>query len=163
MKLGFLKEWARRLSDVGEWIGIIGIILMVGVTCLDVIGAKLFLLPVPGAIEIVSLLQVAALVFAVAATQRRGGHISVEMFVDSFPKTIRHLTKALVSLCCLVLFTLLIYEGVGLGNEYLEAGEVTASAQIPFYPFAYLFSFALIPVFIMLLIDCIEAVKEAVS
>lgn len=159
----FLKEWAKRLGDLGEWIGVIGVILMVGITCVDVIGAKIFLRPVPGAIEMISLLQVAAIVFAVAATQRRGGHISVEMFVDSFPKGVRLWTKALVSLCSLVLFTLLIYEGVGLGNEYLEAGEVTATAQIPFYPFAYLFSIALIPVFIMLLIDFIEAVKEAVS
>jgi len=158
----FFKEWAKRLSDLGEWIGVIGVILMVGITCVDVIGAKIFLLPVPGAIEIISLLQVAAIVCAVAATQHRGGHISVEMFVDSFPRAAKHWTKALVSLCCLVIFTLLIYEGVGLGNEYLEAGEVTATAQIPFYPFAYLFSIALIPIFIMLLIDFIEAVKEAV-
>lgn len=136
---------------------------MVGITCADVIGAKLFLLPVPGAIEIISLLQVAAIVFAVATTQRRGGHISVEMFVDSFPRLIRSLTSAFVSLCCLVLFGLLIYEGIGLGNEYLEAGEVTATAQIPFFPFAYLFAIALIPVFIMLLIDFIEAAKEVIS
>lgn len=158
-----LKDWARRLGDLGEWIGVIGVILMVGITCLDVIGAKLFLLPIPGAIEIMSLLQVAAIVFAVASTQRRGGHISVEMFVDSFPKTIRNLTKALVSLCCLMLFVLLMYEGVGLGNEYLAAKEITATAKIPFYPFAYMFSIALIPVVIMLLIDFIEAAKEVVS
>ena len=158
-----IRQWANRLSDWGEWIGVVGISLMVLLTCVDVVGAKLFLLPVPGCIEIVSLLQVATIVFAVAATQREGGHISVEMFVNTFPPKIRSLVKALISLLGLVLFVLLIYEGIGLGNEYLDAGEVTATAQVPFYPFAYAFSIALIPIAIMMLVDFVDAIMEAFS
>ncbi|BBO83854.1 TRAP transporter small permease [Desulfosarcina ovata] len=158
-----IREWANRLSTWGEWVGVVGIIVMVAVTCTDVIGAKLFLMPVPGYIEVVSLVQVATIVFAIAATQRHGGHISVEMFVDILPRRMRSIVKALTSLLCLVLFVLLIYEGIGLGNEYLEAGEVTATVQLPFYPFAYAFSVALIPVALMVLVDFCVAIKEALS
>ncbi len=156
-----IDRWVKRLSVWGEWVGVAGITVMIAVTCIDVVGAKLFLLPVPGAIEIVSLVQVAAIVFAVAATQREGGHISVEMFVAKFPPRLRAGVKALTSLLGLILFVLLIYEGIGLGNEYLEAGEVTATVKIPFYPFAYVFSIALLPVAMMMLIDFIRATKEA--
>jgi TRAP-type C4-dicarboxylate transport system permease small subunit len=104
-----------------------------------------------------------SIVFAVAATQRHGGHISVEMFVDALHPRIRALIKALTSLLGLVLFVLLIYEGIGLGNEYLEAGEVTATVQIPFYPFAYAFSIALLPIAMMMLVYLIDALKEALS
>ena len=155
--------WAKRLSVWGEWIGVAGIIIMVVVTCVDVVGAKFFLTPVPGAIEIVSLVQVAAIVFAVAATQREGGHISVEMFVDTLPRRVRAMVRMLTSLLGLILFILLIYEGIGLGNEYLDAGEVTATVEIPFYPFAYAFSIALLPVAMMMLVDFIRATKEAFS
>jgi TRAP-type C4-dicarboxylate transport system permease small subunit len=155
--------WAKRLSVWGEWIGVAGITIMVALTCIDVVGAKLFLRPVPGAIEIVSLVQVAAIVFAVAATQREGGHISVEMFVDTIPPRMRAFVKMLTSLLGLILFTLLIYEGIGLGNEYLDAGEVTATVEIPFYPFAYAFSIALLPVAMMMLADFVRATKEALS
>lgn len=158
-----INLWAKRLSIWGEWIGVVGIIIMVAVTCIDVVGAKIFLFPVPGAIEIVSLVQVAAIVFAVAATQREGGHISVEMFVGTLPPRIRACVKMLTSLLGLILFTLLIYEGIGLGNEYLDAGEVTATVKIPFYPFAYAFSIALLPVAMMMLVDFVSAAKEAIS
>jgi TRAP-type C4-dicarboxylate transport system permease small subunit len=156
-------QWAIRLSEWGEWIGVVGIIIMVVVTCADVLGAKLFLAPVPGSTEIISLIQVAAITFAVAATQRHRGHISVEMFVDTLPPRVRSLTKALTSFLGAIVFVLLIYESILLGNEYLKAGQVTATIQIPFYPFAYAFSLALLPIAIMLIVDCVQAVKEAVS
>lgn len=159
----FISKWADRLSDWGEWVGVAGISVMVLLTCVDVVGAKLFLLPVPGCLEVVSLVQVATIVFAVAATQRLGGHISVEMFVDNFPPRIRAAVKMMTSLFGLILFVLLIYEGIGLGNEYLEAGEITATARIPFYPFAYAFSIALLPVAMMMLVDFVRAAKEALS
>lgn len=156
-----ITQWANRLSQLGEWIGITGIVVMVLVTCADVIGAKFFLMPVPGAVEIISLVQVATIVFAVAATHRRGGHISVEMFVDRFHPRIRSLVKAFISFLGLVLFILLIYESIGLGNEYLEAGEVTATVRVPFYPFAYAFSLALLPIAMMMLVDFMGSIKES--
>ena len=158
-----VRQWAIRLSNWGEWIGVGGVIVMVVVTCADVIGAKLFMAPVPGSTEIIRLFQVAVIVFAVAATQRHKGHISVEMFVATLPPRVRSLSKAFTSCLGAILFALLIYESVRLGNEYLEAGEVTATVQIPFYPFAYAFSVALLPVAVMLVVDCVEALKEAVS
>ena len=159
----FVRQWADRLSTWGEWVGIFGAIVMVVVTCADVLGAKLFMLPVPGSTEIISLAQVATIVFAVAVTQRHKGHISVEMFVATMKPRIRAITKAFTSCLGLILFLLLIFEGVRLGNEYLEAGEVTATVLIPFYPFAYMFSLALLPVAMMLLVDVIDAVKEAIK
>lgn len=159
----FVRQWADRLSTWGEWVGIFGAIVMVVVTCADVLGAKLFMLPVPGSTEIISLAQVATIVFAVAVTQRHKGHISVEMFVATMKPRIRAITKAFTSCLGLILFLLLIFEGVRLGNEYLEAGEVTATVLIPFYPFAYMFSLALLPVAMMLLVDVIDAVKEAIN
>lgn len=158
-----IRDWANRLSGWSEWAGVIGVIIMVLVTCVDVIGAKLFLLPVPGYIEVVSLVQVVTIAFAVAVTQRHGGHISVEMFVTSFPPRIRAMVKALVSLLGLIIFVLLVYGGIGLGNEYLESGEITATAQLPFFPFAYAFAIALIPIAMMMLVDFFVAVKEALS
>ena len=75
---------------------------------------------------------------------------------------IRALIKAVVSSLGLVLFSFLIVEGIQLGNEYRTAGEVTATVQIPFYPFAYGFALALFPIAIMLFSDFIAALKEAV-
>jgi TRAP-type C4-dicarboxylate transport system permease small subunit len=158
-----IRQWAIRLCNLGEWVGVWGIMVMVVVSCADVLGAKLFMAPVPGSTEIISLVQVVAIVFAVAPTQRHRGHISVEMFVATMSPRVRSLAKAFTSGLGAVLFALLVYESVQLGNEYLEAGEVTATAQIPFYPFAYAFSVALLPVAILLVVDCFQALKKAVG
>jgi len=158
----FINQWALKLSIWGEWIGVIGIMLMVIITCADVLGAKLFNLPVAGSTEIVSLVQLATLVFAVAATQRYRGHISVDMFVGKMHPRMRSVTKALVSLLGLLLFLLLVYEGFLLGNFYLSSGEATATVQMPLYPFAYAFSIAMIPCAMMMLFDVSEAIKEVI-
>ncbi|MFH0994730.1 MAG: TRAP transporter small permease [Pseudomonadota bacterium] len=158
----FIYQWALKLSTWGEWIGVFGVMVMVITTCADILGAKLFNLPLVGSIEIVSLVQVAALVFAVASTQRYRGHISVDMFVEKFPSRMRSVTKVLVSLLGLLLFSLLVYEGILLGNFYHASGEATATVQMPLYPFAYAFSIAMIPISMMMLVDCSEAIKEVI-
>ena len=157
------REWTGRLSTWCEWIGVTGVIVMVAVTCVDVLGAKLFLLPVPGSTEIVELAQVATIIFAVATTQRHKGHISVEMFYSKMRPFIQALVRALTSCLGLILFLILIYQGIQLGNGFFEAREVTATAQIPYYPFAYAFALALVPVVLLLLIDFVQALKEMLN
>ena len=158
-----VRNWTVRIGTWCEWVGVAGVIVMVVVTCADVLGAKLFLLPVPGSTEIVSLAQVATIVFAVAATQRHKGHISVEMFYLKMPPRARALTDTVTSCLGLTLFVILVYQGIQLGNAYRAAGEVTATVQIPFYPFAYGLSLAMVPVALMLLIDLIDALRKLLN
>lgn len=157
------RKWTDRLSTWGEWIGVTGVIVMVAVTCADVLGAKLFLLPVPGSTEIVSLAQLATIVFAIAATQRHKGHISVEMFYLKMPPRAQALTRVVTSGLGLFLFLTLFYQGIRLGNSFRAANEVTATVQIPLYPFAYAFPLAMVPVALLLFIDLIDALRELLN
>ena len=158
-----VRKLAERLGSWSEWIGVAGVIVMVGVICADVLGAKLFLLPVPGSTEIVELAQLATIAFAVAATQRHKGHISVEMFYLKMPPRAQALISAVTSCFGLILFLILACQGIQLGNGFLSAGEVTATVQIPFYPFAYGFALAMVPVVLMLFLDLIDALRELLN
>ncbi len=158
-----VRKSTARLSAWCEYIGIAGVIAMVVVTCVDVLGAKLFLLPVPGSTEIVSLAQVTTIVFVIASTQRHKGHISVEMFYSKMPPLAQALIKILTTCLCLLLFIILIYQSVQLGGGFMKAREVTATVQIPFYPFAYAFAFALVPVVLLLFVDLIDALTELLN
>lgn len=159
----FLNRWANRLSMAGELLGMLGILIMILVTCFDVAGAKLFNLPVPGAIEIISLVQVTTIVFAIATTYLHKGHISVEMFITNRHPVVKSLIRIFIVSVNLILFLLLIYEGFRLGNAYVSSGEVTATIQIPFYPFAYAFAAAMIPVAMLLLVELINEIKEVLN
>jgi TRAP-type C4-dicarboxylate transport system permease small subunit len=158
-----LRQWAESMSLWGETAGVVGIMVMVVVNCSDVLGAKLFLQPVPGSTEIVSLAQVATIAFAVAATQRLRGHISVEMFVLRMSSRLRAAIKAFTSALCLLLFCLIIWESMLLGHSYYRAGEVTATVLIPLYLFAYAFGLAMVPMALMMFCDVVDALKETFS
>ena len=54
----------QRLSYLVEWIGLGGLLLMMFITCIDVIGAKIFRSPLPGAIDFVMLSQLFSVAFA---------------------------------------------------------------------------------------------------
>ncbi len=155
-----LRRLSHLMSTCGEVIGVLGILVMVAVSCLDVLGAKLFNRPVPGSIEIISLAQMTTIIFAVAITQRSRGHISVAMFVVRLPSRVQSMIRAFTSLLCTFLFGLIVYESVCIGNEYREAGAVTATVLIPFYPFAYGIGLALTPVLIMFFCDLLDALQE---
>ena len=46
------KKFNEMLSDWAEWVGFFAVFVMVVITCVDVLGAKLFLSPVFGALDI---------------------------------------------------------------------------------------------------------------
>ena len=78
--LDTLERFNRRLSDWFEWIGLAGMLLMVAITCIDVVGAKIFRWRLFGALDIVMLSQIVAIAFAVSMALILGRHIQVEFF-----------------------------------------------------------------------------------
>jgi TRAP-type C4-dicarboxylate transport system permease small subunit len=76
-----IQKLNQTLSNAIEAVGIASLLFIMVITCADVIGAKVFLKSVPGALDIVMLAQTVAISFSVAATLIAGGHVSVEIFV----------------------------------------------------------------------------------
>lgn len=152
------EKFNRRLSDWFEWIGLAGFLVMMFITCIDVIGAKLFLLPVFGAIDIVMLSQVVAISFAAAAALILGRHISVEFFVVMLPRRVRALIDIIIHLLGLTLFIVIIWRLCVYGYLLQTGGEESATARIPLAPFAYSIALASIPVCLVFLLEFLNAI-----
>ncbi|MBW1862761.1 MAG: TRAP transporter small permease subunit, partial [Deltaproteobacteria bacterium] len=88
----------RQISGLMEWIGISAYLLIMGLTCVDVVGAKLFRTPVFGSIDIVMLAQLLAISFAASITLIVGRHIQVEFFVLLLPKRLQVIIDCIVHL-----------------------------------------------------------------
>ena len=135
----------KRLCYLVEWVGLSGLLLMMFITCIDVIGAKVFRLPVPGAIDYVMLAQLFAVSFAIAASLLLGRHVEVEFFVPLLPDFVRAIVDIIIQLLGLGLFVLICGRLIVYG-VYLQKGyEVTSTVLIPIYPFAYGIALACIP------------------
>lgn len=139
-----------------ESISIAALLLIMFITLFDVIGAKLFLLPIFGALDIVMLAQIVAISFAAASTLIAGRHVHVELFLPYLPKSVRTMVIIFVHLMGLALCVLIAMNLFRYGYSLQEYGEVSPTAHIAMYPFAYGSGVAFIPLCIELLLRTVK-------
>lgn len=136
----------KKVSLGLELIGLAAMIFLVFITTLDVIGAKLISKPLFGTLDAVMLSQVLAISFAAGITLIVGRHVEVEFLVILFPKRVQKVVDLLVKLLCLVLFLTLVWHLAAYAHHLQVRNEVTPTARIPLYPFAYGAALGCIPV-----------------
>jgi TRAP-type C4-dicarboxylate transport system permease small subunit len=140
------EKFNHKISMSIEWVGLVAIVLMMLITTIDVLGTKLFLLPVFGALDIMMLAQLVAMTFAAGATLIVGLHVTVEFFVPLLPKRLQDIIDSIIYLLGFVLFVLIVWRLFLYSYDLQIQGEVSSTARIPFYPFAYGAAVACIPV-----------------
>ena len=153
----------RKVSLWAEWVGFVALFLMVVLTCVDVIGAKLFLLPVPGSLDIMMLAQLIAVSFAGAMALILGRHVQVEFFMILLPKRFQSLIDALINLLCLVFFIIIVWRLFVNGYDLQTGGEETMKAGIPMAPFAYAAALAIIPFCLVFLQRFLSTILSVVN
>lgn len=153
------EKFSRDLSRYFEWAGVIGILTMLVTNLVDIIGAKFFQWPLPGALEILSFSLVVAIAPAIAHGLFLGTHLRIDFIVDKFPKTLRFVLGPFVSIMCLILFILILWKGFEYGYSLQEAGEIGSSSKIPFFPFAYVLSISCIPIILFFVLETIKSLK----
>jgi TRAP-type C4-dicarboxylate transport system permease small subunit len=151
------EKFNRRLSGWFEWIGLAGMLLMMAITCIDVVGAKIFHWRLFGAIDTVMLSQIVAIAFAASMALILGRHIQVEFVIALLPRRAQAVIDSIVLLLGLGLFSLIIWQLSVLGYTFQTSGEHSASAYIPYFPFAYSIALACIPLCLVLLLQFLKS------
>ena len=163
LSLDKFEKFNRSLSGWFEWIGLAGLLVVMFITCIDIIGAKVFLRPVFGALDIVTLGQLVAISFAAASALILGRHVQVEFFVTMLPRRAQAVIDSIILLLGLALFILIIWRLCVYGYYLQTGGEESATARIPLYPFAYGIALASIPVCLVLLVEFLNAIVRMVK
>jgi TRAP-type transport system small permease protein len=157
------ETFNQKISLGIEWVGLIGFLVIMVITTLDVIGAKVFLRPIFGALDIIMQAQLIAMSFAAAATLITGRHVAVEFFVPLLPKPLQKVVAVFVNLLGLALFAILVWRLTEYAYSLHIENEVTPTARIPLYPFAYGAAIACIPVCLVYLYYVFESVVQLVK
>jgi TRAP-type C4-dicarboxylate transport system permease small subunit len=157
------ETFNHKISLGIEWVGLIGFLVIMVITTLDVIGAKLFLKPIFGALDMVMQAQLVAMSFAAAATLITGRHVAVEFFVPLLPRPLQKIVAVFVNLVGLALFAILVWRLTEYAYALQTDNEVTPTARIPLYPFAYGAAFACIPVSLVYLCSLLESLVQLVK
>ena len=162
-KLKKLESINHRISLWLERIGIIGLLVMLVVTCADVIGAKCFQRPILGAIDIVTLSQVVAIAFTIAMAQIAGRHVRVDLFVSRLSETSRGIVDTFIYFFQFMLFVLIVWRTYALGRSLRIAGEVSGTLFVPLYPFVFAIALGCVPICIIFLLKLVYSVIKVVK
>lgn len=149
-----LQKFEKFNASLSGWAGGLGfaaVVFMIALTVVDVLGAKLFLLPVPGSLDMMMLAQLIAVSSAAAMTLIRRRHVAVEFFVPMLPKRLRLTVECAVLLLGLALFAVIVWRLLDFGYFQQTGNEVTPTTRIPLAPFTYAAALALVPVCLVLL------------
>ncbi|MCX7856827.1 MAG: TRAP transporter small permease subunit [Deltaproteobacteria bacterium] len=154
-----LDKLTRNISRYLEGIGAIFFLVMFFANLVDVVGAKFFGWPLPGALEIISFAQVVAISFAIAFGLYLGTHLKIEFIADKLPFSIKKILDTFVSLCCLTLFFILFIYGLKYAKSLQISGEMGSVLKLPLYPLAYAFAISLVPVILYYIIELVKNVR----
>ncbi|MGD9045961.1 MAG: TRAP transporter small permease [Desulfobacterales bacterium] len=157
------EKFNRRLSEGAQWVGLAALLLIVVLTCVDVVGAKVFRAPVFGALDVVILAQLIAVSFAVAIALIMGRHVSVEFFIMLLPKRLRSGIECVVNLLGLGLFIVIVWQLFVYGYGMQVGGEESMTARIPLAPFAYAAAVGIIPVCLIYLQKLLTSIIKMVK
>ena len=154
------ERFTRFFSRHLEWLGVIGLLLMFFANLVDVVGAKFFLWPLPGSIEIIGFSQIVAIAPAICFTLLLGRHIRIESLMMRLPKRLSAALSSITSFLAFATFAMLLWQSYLYGQSLQEAGEIGSTSRIPFYPFAYLIAFCSIPVCLAFLVEVFKSLTE---
>ena len=157
------EKFNRKISLGFEWVGLVAFVFMMLVTTIDVIGTKLFLLPVFGSLDMMMLAQLVAMTFAASSTLIIGLHVSVEFFVSLLPKRVQATIECIVFFLGIVLFAMIVWQLFLYSYDLQVEGEVTSTARIPYYPFAYGAGLACIPVCLVYVCYFLESLLKVLK
>jgi len=132
----------RRVAGGLEWVGLLGLMFMMLFTLIDVIGSTVFNKPLRGATELVGYVQIIAIGGAVAIAFYADRHIAIDFLVLHLPKAVKKVVNKFVAVVCLAFFIILGWQSFVYGAALQKSGELSSTAHLPLYPFAYFVAFA---------------------
>jgi len=130
--LGFVMRVSRILSGMAA----VALTAMMCLTVADVIG-RAGGYPILGTYEVVSVICIVAIGFAVPLTSFKRRHVYMEFFIERLGLKARNCVNTVTRMLSFLLF---VFAGTNLFHmaaEFASAREVTMALRIPLYPFAY--------------------------
>jgi C4-dicarboxylate transporter DctQ subunit len=127
------------LQKTSKWLSVIAgtaLTLMMCLTVADVImraGGR----PIMGTYEVVGLLLALVIGFGIPKVSLRRQHIFMDFLVDRLSKRNKALMTIFTRILCIILFLLIGYSLINIGNEYRISGETSPTIRLPFYPMAF--------------------------
>ena len=131
-----IERLVGRVSDIANWVAAFAVVFMMSITVADVI-LRVFRHPILGTYEIVGFTGAVVIAFSLPYTSLQKGHIAVEFLVQKLPRLARVIINVINAIFSTMLFALIAWQSARYAHSLQLTGEVSATLQMPTYPFLY--------------------------
>ncbi|RLC04675.1 MAG: TRAP transporter small permease [Deltaproteobacteria bacterium] len=133
------------------------LIVMVLLTCANIV-FRMFWVPISGTYELMGFAGALLTAFALAYTQVKKGHISVDVLVNVFPQKVQWVLSAINNGMCFIFFMLAGWQLAIKANTLRTTGEVTETLRIIYYPFTYAVALGCVVLALILLTEFLRQI-----
>jgi TRAP-type C4-dicarboxylate transport system permease small subunit len=130
--LQFFTYALRRMVYISAGIAGLGLLSMMGITCVDVILRKLGH-PFAGAYDLVKIAAAVTIACALPYTTAIKGHVAVEFFYHRMGPRGRVAADTLIRLIIVALFGLFTWQLFQYGARMRSSGQVSLTLQLPIF------------------------------
>ena len=143
----------RLIVNILAAVAALAIVVMILVTCVDVVGRRLGY-PLKGTYDVVELLGAIMIAGALPYTTACKGHVAIEFLLQKLSRRGRIVLDTFVRLACILLFGFLTWRFIQYGCDLRASGQVTLTLQWPVFWLPWWMAIctaAMIPVLLYLL------------
>lgn len=153
-----LRLLVRLLAGVAG----VGILVMILVTCIDVVMRYLGS-PLPGAYDIVNLAGTLTIACGLPYTKAVKGHVAVEFVFHKLGPRGRVIVDSLIRVLIIGLFAALTWQSLRYGLSLRAKGQVSPTLQIPEFWVAFVVSFSCAVIILITLHHMFHPGKELIK
>ena len=161
--LSLADSLLAKCEDTFNWIAGITVFLLMANGVIQIVGRKVFNLPLFGYIDIVELSAAIYAFFGVAYCQRLGGHVRMEMFLSRLRRRPLWLTEGVLTVVAMAVIGVLTVTSWDHFMRAYELGDSTIDAELPIWPAKLAIPIALFFLWLRLLVQLIGFLRLSVK
>ena len=156
----FVRQLSKSIDRIAQ-------VAVVALTFIIVLNVVLRFLGLPRAwlqtFDLVGLIGLMVISFALAHTAVQKGHISIEVLVTRLPQRVQGIIGTITGILSLGIFAMVTWQCVVLANRYRRVGETTMTAHIPIHPFVYMIAFCTAVLCLVILVELINSARKGLK
>ncbi|NLO38104.1 MAG: TRAP transporter small permease [Ruminiclostridium sp.] len=153
---GFVIKTSQILDNIAGW----GIVATMTLVVVNILLRALVNKPIQGVYEVVGFLTAVVIAFGLAWCAIQKAHIAIEFIVEKMHMKLQKVIHTVTGGMIMVLLLFISYRVFLHGFKVIASGEVSATAQIPFYPFIFMVGLGFVLLFLVEFVNLVKGVEQ---
>lgn len=155
--MGSLEKLSAFLNKILMIVGSVAVLALMSLATVNVCLRFFFSAPYRGAYELVGFFGAIVIAFALGYTQKKKGHIVVDILTEKFPKRVNRVLDGVNYFVTTIFFGVVSWQVFVWGMKISKSGEVSETLKIIFHPFVYAVGLGFAVFSLTLMIDFLKS------